>query len=498
MAVPDGVRSVKRPSNTVVVAYGKNKDRYAVKARVGCERVTGMKNPQPKNGPTIGHIVPANNKDGWKYVPNDGILRISDEEIDWKDWGNVQMCVSVSADLLDDLKQVYSADQAEQLYCMAILRACYPGVRDSKLRCRYLECCISEIYPEIALSKNTVCDLLDKVGKASLRMKKFMLNRMDKVEPSHHVILDATLKKNKSRINDFSEMSRKIEAGYEMISVMYAFDLELMEPVAMKVYPGNMVDARAFSDFVRDRNIKSGIIVADKGFPKASAEEELKKSPDLHYIIPLKSNDSLIERYGMLEFDSVVKGYEHVIGKKKWIGSGWLYSFRDTRRSSAEERAYVAGKQDEFDGDDYMKDRCAFGTIVFECDLDLDLDVVYKAYECRWMIELMFRMYKFILELDDTREHNDYSVVASEFVNFLATIITSRLFRKFDEAGLLNEMTYGDVMDVLRSAKKQKDENGKWTIVRVIEKKAKVLEKLGLAGRPIVVKNPVGRPRKSK
>jgi len=88
-------------------------------------------------------------------------------------------------------------------------------------------------------------------------------------------------------------------------------------------------------------------------------------------------------------------------------------------------------------------------------------------------------------------------VVASEFVNFLATIITGRLFRRFDQAGLLDEMTYGDVMDVLRSAKK-KDHNRNWSIVRVIEKKAKVLEGLGLAGKPITVKNQVGRPKKSK
>lgn len=135
---------------------------------------------------------------------------------------------------------------------------------------------------------------------------------------------------------------------------------------------------------------------------------------------------------------------------------------------------------------------------MFECDLDLDLDVVYKAYDCRWTIELMFRMYKIILKLDDTKEHSDYSVVASEFVNFLATIITSRLFKRFDEVKLLDNMTYGDVMDLLKSAKKQKGEDGYWSTVRVIEKKAIVLEKLGLAGKPISIKNPVGRPKKSK
>ena len=66
------------------------------------------------------------------------------------------------------------------------------------------------------------------------------------------------------------------------------------------------------------------------------------------------------------------------------------------------------------------------------------------------------------------------------------------------KAGLLDERTYGETMEILRSAKKQRDENGGWNTIRVIEKNAKVLEKLGLAENPIVVKNPVGRPKKSK
>ncbi len=70
-----------------------------------------------------------------------------------------------------------------------------------------------------------------------------------------------------------------------------------------------------------------------------------------------------------------------------------------------------------------------------------------------WTIELMFRMYKFIEELDDTRVHDNYSIAASEFINYLSTIITGRLFRNFDKAELLNDRTYGEVMDILKSAK---------------------------------------------
>ncbi|MBQ8373241.1 MAG: hypothetical protein IJX35_02885, partial [Candidatus Methanomethylophilaceae archaeon] len=255
-----------------------------------------------------------------------GITRISEYEIDRKDWGDVYICFQNSQDVLEDLNQCFSSYQAEQLYCSAIIRACHPGVRDSKLRDRYMESFLSEILPDVAMSKNSISDLLDKVGKANLRMKKFMGIRVDKIEPSHHVILDATLKKNKSTVKDLSEFSRKTEVDYPMISVMYAFDCEIMEPVAIEVYPGNMTDARAFCDFLKNNGIINGIVVVEKGFPRSSAEEYFEKHPDLHFIIPLRENNSLIERYGMLEFDTSVKGYQNIIGKKQNIGDRWLYA----------------------------------------------------------------------------------------------------------------------------------------------------------------------------
>ena len=46
----------------------------------------------------------------------------------------------------------------------------------------------------------------------------------------------------------------------------------------------------------------------------------------------------------------------------------------------------------------------------------------------------------------------DFSVIGEEFVNFIATILTSRMAKKADEAGLLDTMSYGELMDDLSSA----------------------------------------------
>ena len=57
MSVPESIRKVKRPKNTVVEDSGRNTDmRYSVRERAGEKYVHGH-NPSPRNGKVIGHII---------------------------------------------------------------------------------------------------------------------------------------------------------------------------------------------------------------------------------------------------------------------------------------------------------------------------------------------------------------------------------------------------------------------------------------------------------
>ena len=58
MGVPEVIRKVTRPKNTVVIDYGEGHGnlRYAVRERVGV-RYVPHGNPQPINGRVIGHII---------------------------------------------------------------------------------------------------------------------------------------------------------------------------------------------------------------------------------------------------------------------------------------------------------------------------------------------------------------------------------------------------------------------------------------------------------
>jgi hypothetical protein len=72
------------------------------------------------------------------------------------------------------------------------------------------------------------------------------------------------------------------------------------------------------------------------------------------------------------------------------------------------------------------------------------------------------RYYKSACSLGSTRVHDDYSVIGSEFCDFLASVLTYRLLDAFDRAGLLESLTYRKIMAVLKRVKKVRSGKEEW------------------------------------
>ena len=135
--------------------------------------------------------------------------------------------------------------------------------------------------------------------------------------------------------------------------------------------------------------------------------------------------------------------------------------------------------------------------MVLESDLDLEPEIIYKAYGNRWEIELVMRYYKSACEFDETRVQDDYSVIGSEFCDFLATVLTFRLISAFDRAELLKKMTYSRIMSVLRRAKKTRLPGEEWRLVKLNPSYEEILRKLALLPKPEAPpKRKRGRPKK--
>ena len=500
MAVPESIRSVARPSNTIVEDNGREgPNRYAVRLRSGVKYVPGG-NPQPRNGKVIGHIV-----DG-KYVPVNAPVADARPEI--LQYGASAFVHSVSEDLLSDLLEVFAAKDAYTIMTIASLRVMKPSIPSGRLASYYRKTFISRFYPGVALSENTVSSFLDHLGEDRAKRRAFYQKRADRVIAEHHIAIDGMLKQDNSSVNDLSAFSRKARVrGCKEVSVLYAYDIEKMEPVCAEIFPGNSIDASSYAAFIRDNDIRKGIIVSDKGFPPARIKAELDARPNLHFLTPIKRNDARIKDNEALNFDGVLEGVDgHVLYSKRQIKGGrFLYTFRDSYKSGIEEASFLANreKKKDFSYSWYDKKSDVFGVIVFESDEDLDPRTAYVCYSDRWLLELVFNRYKNDIGLDQTNVQGDFSVMGSEFVNFIATVMTCRMLRKATAAGLLETRSYGDLLDDLSEVWRDADapehaatNDGHW--IHTLEYEFTELEALGLS-EPIPKPAPKkrGRPRKN-
>lgn len=498
MAVPEEIRKVTRPVNTIVEDSGSDgMYRYAVRSRNGARYHGG--NPMPRNGRVIGHII------NGQYVPI--VDKTAETGPDMLSYGSAALFHSVSGDLLQSLLEVYPAKDAYDIIAIACLKVIRPNITCNRMQTHYDRTFTRVFYPDCSLSKNKVCDLLQRIGQDGSKRRSYYNKCLSKVAVEHHVAIDGMLKQDNSEVNDLSKFSYKGRVkGTRDVSVLYAYDIDKMEPVCAEVFPGNSIDAASYRSFIVDNDIQKGLIVDDKGFPVKTIRRDLADRPGLHYLTPLKRNDKRIADNDALHFDGVLEGAgEDILYSKRTIKNGtWLYSFRKISTASREEHSFVEhALQKDFDADKYFKKKDSFGTIVFESDEDMSPLTAYRSYSDRWLLELVFDRYKNDECLDHTNVQNDFSVIGSEFINFIATIVTCRILNKARDAKVLEDENYGDMMEDLSEAWRKvngpaepSSDDGYW--IHTLKNSFQLMEALGLSKPvPEPPKRKRGRPRKN-
>ena len=506
MAVPESIRQVPRPSNTVVIDSGSNGlKRYAVHSRAKVVYTPG-RNPRPVNGPVIGHII------GGKFIPVVSGAKLAPNGPEYVSYGVISLVHDELRGLDDELFRIFDVTDSCLILVLAMLRIERKGIKLSRVRSAYNKSLVSILYPGLPLSANKISAFLERLGQDITKQQAFFHARLESVCENDHIIIDGTLKQNTSRVNDLSEFSRKARVkGCQDISVLYAYNLEKREPLCAQVFPGNMIDARAYRAFVQDNKIERGLLITDKGFPPKEIHDVLEKHAELHFLTPLKRSDARIAKNKMLDFNDFLRNIDKRIRcKKHQLPTGrFLYAFKDSVRAAMEDNSFMdlQRKSGSYDKDLYDKKGASFGTIVFESDIDLSCEEIYQIYDERWQLEMLFDCYKNSLNFGITRVQSDYAVRGSEFIDFIATVLTRRIVDRMAKVGVLDDNTYGDVIDDLRgcwrSSKTQVNtkpsvQDELWC--RLLKKDEDLLVTLGLAtlpdNKPALPPKQRGRPKK--
>ena len=468
MAIPKEILEISRPSSTRVKEQN---GKYMV-----IKRTSVMKNgkPTPVELGVIGHIV------NGRYVPKQKRLNIS--TIEFKEFDGSTLAYRLSKDVFDMLLEIYNVEQAKEIYTYALIRAIHGDVPDKEIGHFYHESFISEYVPKVGVSKNTICVLLQSIGANLSTSQQFMRNRIKSVTSTDEVVIDGMHKINNSRVNSFSNFSFKSRLkGSKDIGIMYAFNPKTGEPLASKVYAGNMLDSTTLSDFVKYFDIQEGVILGDKGFfTKENAK--ILNNESIQFLFPLKRNALVIDELNLLDFENRLETRdERILIKKVKKGNTYYYAFKNLELESQQKTTkFESLSKTDFDIQAYREFEKEAGTIVFETNIDLDPNLIYEMYERRWDIEVMFNYYKNIVDLSHTRKHKDISIIGNEFVNFITILISTRIKKYMRSLELHKSYSYKGLFKILNSINKAKNVTTDWEFIKLTKKNTELLKVLSL------------------
>ena len=451
MPIPKEILKLK-PKNTRVKATRKPNEYNVIK------RTCVLKNgkPTPKELGVIGKII-----DG-KYIP----IKKDAYDVEFKTYGTVAIVEKTSREIFENLCEIYPTEDAKKIYVIAMLRAINEDIKDGEIAVEYQTSFISEIFPKLGLSANSVSDLLEKIGQKVTFIEEFMRNRINKYS-QNPVVIDGMLKNSTGDSNIYSEFSRKGRIkGCKDINLMYAYDLENKEPLACEPYAGNMLDFSAFKDFIETYPIKNGFIIMDKGFDEKTIKEELERL-DVKFLMPIKNTSKKIKKY---ELDT---GYtecfkhdnDNIRCKKIKINdTRYYYAFKSSEIRASQEKSYLGRVLDkgEFNEKAYEKKENNFGLIVFESNYDGNLKDIYKAYEQRWEIETLFFKYKNLINRSEENVHGTYRLLATEFINFISCIMVSKIKKLVSSSKECDKYSLPKIMRFLSKCVKKRSKNNTW------------------------------------
>ena len=166
--VPEHVRAVSRPVNTVVVdSKSKGAKRYLVRERSGYKTSKGHYSG-PRNGKVIGYII-----DG-VYVPRQEDKKLlTQNSRSVMQYGAPAFVANKCKDIHQDLLLCFDPEDANRIMTIASLRVIEPGIACNRYLSKSQGSFLSVFYPCIGLTKNAVSEFIKHLGMCTQAHKSF-------------------------------------------------------------------------------------------------------------------------------------------------------------------------------------------------------------------------------------------------------------------------------------------------------------------------------------
>lgn len=470
MAYPEWVEKQKRPGTNISCIHGKY---YLYEATSVWD--PEKKRARKKTGKYLGRIT----EDG--LIPPREKNQHVVSEVATKEYGACTTLNSIGKDIHEKLKE-YFPSEADRIFSLAVLRVIEkcPFKRAAFL---YERSFLSEIYGNIPMSPSSLSVFLQELGNRRSQFVGFMKEYISK---ERYVLFDATNIISNSENMDINRIGYNSHRQFDpQINLLYAFSTDSHNPGYYRVLPGNIRDVSAFKQCVQESAISNMVVIADKGFG-SEANFKMLDENGLKYIVPLKRNNSVIQRDRLktgnkADFDGHFRFNNRVIWYYSYILDGkHIYVYLDSDLRNKEEKDYIRRIDEnceDYTEESFMEKQYDFGVIAFRTNIEDTPENLFYLYKTRGEIEQSFDFLKNLLEQDHTYLQSVYSVEAWAFINHISLMLVYAIYTRLKSADLLSKYSVSDFLIHLKYIHAVKM-NSSWVTGEISGKTQKLLAAL--------------------
>lgn len=110
-------------------------------------------------------------------------------------YGASTLVRKVTRDLFSDHLEIYPAEEVYAIMSMATLKVIKAAVTLGRMSPHYKRIFVCRDYPGAAMSKNSLGNLLQRLGQDGARRRQFYQLRLSAAAADHHIAIDGTLNK---------------------------------------------------------------------------------------------------------------------------------------------------------------------------------------------------------------------------------------------------------------------------------------------------------------
>ena len=420
MSVPQDIRAVPRPKNTVVTdTGGKGPLRYCVRARTKAVRTA--KGFQPRNGKVIGHIV-----DG-AFVPVSSRMKAKERR--------TLGCALLVADLGSDLRARLAAHlgdkDADLVLALASLGILHPDLGEDLRAAQYKASLASLVFPGLDLSEKSIHALYTKIGKKGADELFRSLGQANGSDTSSYLLLMPM--ECPATLAAFGKDACK-DNGPGLCLALQDGDTGF-EPVY-----GRLLDMKGESLPRAATGCDTGCTLFTASEASSESLRSLARERGLHYLVPVKRDDKLCKK---LSFDDleVVDGADTPCRKKRSPDDEYLYAFAGSPAAPAKQA------QSQTQGKKKKNKKARENVRVFRSDVDLPLSCIPAlAHEEALWQRILAHLAPLLLSACTLKEREREGAGP---VFLVTALVLRRIVQRAHDTGLLGKTHMGRILAAL-------------------------------------------------